>query len=137
MKQLYLSALCLVAPASVYAAPATELPAPVQAAFEAYASLPGQIIPHLQRVQDKASADAAAPHLNQSLSAIYTTREKLHRMPGLTPEQNQQVRLVYSRRMRENWGQLYAEISRLQNERCYQSASFAEVFHLLCMMIEK
>lgn len=137
MKPLCFCALCLVAPAGIYAAPATELPPAVQLAFEDYTALPDRIVPHLKNVRDRASADAAAPQLHQALSSIYITREKLHRMPRLTPAQNQLVRQKYSQRMRENWGKLYAEISRLQNEKCYQSAPFAETFHLLCMMIEK
>lgn len=137
MKQLSLCALCLVAPASVCAAPVSELPAAVQEAFAAYTALPGQLVPILKQVRDKASADATAPRLNSALTEVYSTREKLHNMPRLTPAQNQQVRQIYSRSMRENWASMYAEISRLQQERCYQSSSFAEVFHLLCMMIEK
>ena len=86
---------------------------------------------------DKASADAQAPWLRKSLSEVYTVREKLHTMPRLTPAQNQQVRLKYEKRMRTEWGRMYAEISRLQEAKCYQSAELTEVFRLLCMMIEK
>lgn len=126
----------MVAPA-VYAAPETGLPASVSEAFGTYIALPGKLVPHLQKAQDTESANAAAPGLRRALSAVYEAREQLHNMPRLTSRQNQIVRQVYSRRMREEWARMYAEISRLQQARCYQSADFAEVFHLLCMMIEK
>lgn len=136
MKSFCVSALCLIAP-TVCAAPAGELPAEVADAFATYAALPGKLIPHMQQAQDKESADAAAASLNKALPAIYAARDKLHKMPRLSTQQNQQVRLVYGQRMREEWARMYEEITRLQNARCYQSATFAEVFHLLCMMIEK
>ncbi len=120
-----------------WAAPAKELPASVVQAFEAYTSLPGKLVPVLKKVQDKASASTAARELNAALPAIYQARELLHNMPGLTLEQNQQVRTSYGQRMREAWAGMYEEISRLKQARCYQSAEFADVFHLMCMMIER
>ena len=136
MRHLYLTAILLSTPL-LHAAPATVLPAAVKEAFEAYCDLPGILVPELEKVQDKSSADAAAPELKKNLSAVYTVREKLHKMPRLTSAQNQQVRLTYEKKMRTEWGRMYAQISRLQGARCYQSAEFAEVFRLLCMMIEK
>ena len=136
MKISCFSALFLAAHV-LNAAPAPTLPATVKDAFEAYASLPGKLIPITRKAQDTASADACAAELRQQLSEVYAVREKLHSMPRLTPELNQQVRLQYELVMRQEWGQMYAELSRLQNNRCFQSAAFAEVFRLLCMMIEK
>lgn len=136
MRHLYLTAL-LFCPAVLHAAPETALPASVREAFDAYCRLPQILVPQLQKVTDKASADAQAPWLRKSLSEVYTVREKLHTMPRLTPAQNQQVRLKYEKRMRTEWGRMYAEISRLQEAKCYQSAELTEVFRLLCMMIEK
>jgi hypothetical protein len=136
MKAICVSALLLAAPV-LHAAPQASLPEAVTEAFEAYSALPGILVPVMQIAQDTASADACAPELKQTLTAVYTVREKLHNMPRLTPAQNQQVRLKYEQTMRKESGRMYAEITRLQNNRCFQSASFAEVFRLLCMMIEK
>lgn len=136
MKLFSFSVLCLTAPV-VWAAPATELPAAVQQAFETYTALPGKLLPSLQKAQDKGSATQAAQQLKTALPAIYQAREMLHNMPRLTPHQNQQVRTRYGHRMREEWAGIYEQISRLKAARCYQSAEFAEVFHLMCLMIER
>ncbi|MBQ9829458.1 MAG: hypothetical protein IJO38_03885 [Akkermansia sp.] len=136
MKLFSFSALCLTVPA-VWAAPAAELPAAVQQAFDTYTALPGKLVPLLQKAQDTETATQAAPQLKAALPAIYEARELLHNMPRLTPTQNQLVRTRYGRRMREEWAGMYEQISRLKAERCYQSAGFAEVFHLMCLMIER
>lgn len=116
---------------------ATELPPSVRLAFETYTALPAQLVPVLKEVQDKASASAAAEKLKGRLTCIYEAREKLHNMPALTSSQNQLVRTRYGQRMREEWALMYEQITRLKNNRCYQSAEFAEIFHLMCMMIER
>lgn len=136
MKLFSFSVLCLTAPV-VWAAPATELPAAVKQAFETYTALPGKLVPLLQKAKDTQTATQAAPQLKAALPAIYQARDLLHNMPRLTPSQNQQVRTRYGQRMREEWAGMYEQISRLKNARCYQSAEFAEVFHLMCMMIER
>ena len=136
MKLFSFSVLCLTAPV-VWAAPATELPAAVQQAFETYTALPGKLVPLLQKAQDTETATQAAPQLKAALPAIYQARDLLYNMPRLTPTQNQQVRTRYGQRMREEWAGMYEQISRLKTVRCYQSAEFAEVFHLMCLMIER
>lgn len=136
MKLLCFSVLSLLAPV-VCAAPVAELPAAVKLAFETYTALPGRIVPLLLKAQDTASATAVAPELQKNLRYIYETREQLHNMPRLTPTQNQLVRTQYGQRMRKEWAAVYAQISRLKAARCYQSADFAEAFHLMCMMIER
>lgn len=136
MRSLCLAVL-LFSPTLLHTATAAVLPAAVADAFDSYTQLPGILVPQLQKVQDTPSADAAAEPLKNTLTQVYEVREKLHKMPRLTPSQNQQVRLQYENKMRREWARMYAEISRLQNARCYQSARFAEVFRLMCMMIEK
>ena len=136
MKLFSFSALCLTVPA-VWAAPAAKLPAAVQQAFDTYTALPGKLVPLLQKAQDTETATQAAPQLKAALPVIYEARELLHNMPRLTPTQNQLVRTRYGRRMREEWAGMYEQISRLKTARCYQSAGFAEVFHLMCLMIER
>lgn len=136
MKSYCFALLGLSIPA-VCAAPATELPAAVQQAFDSYTALPARLVPLMQKAQDATSATAVAGELKAALPAIYETREQLHNMPQLTPTQAQLVRTRYGQRMREEWARMYEQISRLKAARCYQSADFAEVFHLLCMMIER
>lgn len=131
--------VCLTALApAVYAAPAVQqLPAEVTDAFSCYTALPSQLVPVLQQAQDKDSADAAAPVLHQTLTHIYTAREKLHRMPALTPAQNEQVRTQFGQQMRQEWARLYEEILRLRAANCHKSVALAKEFRLMCMMIEK
>lgn len=136
MRSLSFCVLCLTAP-TVWAAPAMELPAAVQQAFETYTSLPGKLVPLLQQARDTESATQVAPRLKAALPAIYEARDLLHNMPQLTPDQNQEVRTRFGLRMRREWAGMYEQISRLKAARCYQSADFADVFHLMCMMIER
>ena len=100
-------------------------------------NVPGALMPVLQKAQDTETATQAAPQLKAALPAIYQARDLLYNMPQLTPTQNQQVRTRYGQRMREEWAGMYEQISRLKTVRCYQSAEFAEVFHLMCLMIER
>ena len=136
MTRAGISLMCLAAPV-VCAAPATELPATVEKAFADYTALPGKLIPLLQKAQDTASADAVAPELHKSLGAIYDTRDQLHKLPRLSARQNEAVRAKYGQKMREEWGKMYEQITRLRETSCYQSVALAQTFRLMCMMIEK
>lgn len=127
----------LTAVAAVHVASAAQLPAAVVEAFASYTALPSQLIPVLQKIQSKESADAHAAELHQAMNHIYTVREKLHQMPGLTPAQNQQVRVQFEQPMRQEWARLYAEITRLRQANCFQSVPLAQEFRTMCMMIEK
>lgn len=135
----FLAYSCLLGVASVVQASQVEqkLPESVSEAFACYTALPAQLVPVLQKAKDKETADATANELHQTLSHIYTAREKLHNMPALTPAQNQLVRTLYGQQMRQEWARLYAEITRLRNENCFQSVGLAQEFRLMCMMIEK
>lgn len=119
------------------AAAAQPLPAAVADAFTCYTALPSQLVPVLQKIQNQESADTHASELHQALNHIYTAREKLHRMPKLTPAQNQQVREQFGLQMRQEWARLYAEITRLRQANCFQSVPLAQEFRTMCMMIEK
>lgn len=137
MKALCLAVICAAVSTAYAAERAVELPPAVVEAFESYTALPDTLVPVLQQARDQSSAKTAAPALKQVLTHIYETREKLHKMPRLTPGQNQEVRLRYAQQMREEWGRLYAEIVRIRDARCFQSVEFAQAFRLMCMMIEK
>ena len=136
MTRAGIALICLATPV-VCAAPATELPATVDKAFADYTALPGKLIPILQKARDTASADAVAPELHKTLGEIYDTRNQLHKLPRLSARQNEAVRAKYGQKMREEWGRMYEQISRLRNANCYQSVALAQTFRLMCMMIEK
>lgn len=116
---------------------AAELPVPVVQAFESYCSLPGQLIPILKTASDKESATSAAQQLQAALPRIYHARDLLHHMPALTPQQNQQVRMQYEKRMLSEWNALYGEIERVRNANCFGSKELARAYNIMCLMIEK
>ncbi|MBR5888741.1 MAG: hypothetical protein IKY92_01700 [Akkermansia sp.] len=127
----------LAFPAALAAQAEQTLPAGVAEAFDCYTALPGQLVPVLRKAQDEASADTTAAELHQALVLIYEAREKLNKLPALTSAQNQQVRLQYGQKMRQEWAALYAEIVRIRDARCFQSVPLAQEFRLMCRMIEK
>lgn len=130
-------AYCGILAAAHVAIAAQPLPAAVEDAFASYTALPSQLVPVLQKMQCKESADAHAAELHKAMDHIYTVREKLHYMPALTPAQNQQVRSQFALQMRKEWARLYAEITRLRQANCFQSVALAQEFRTMCMMIEK
>ncbi len=113
------------------------LPAHIRELFESYIALPNTLVPVLQSATDKQSADNTAPLLRDELKKLYGIRESLQKVPVLTPQQSEQVRKRYEREMREQWGKVYAEMFRLQQNRCYGSAEFAKVYKTMCLMLNK
>lgn len=121
-------------PLSVSAAE-PELPAEVKEAFDAYAALPSELLPILESVQDKASADAAAPKLHAALDKIYVTREAMQKVSALTPQQSALVQQRYAQKMRQDWGRVYAEIFRLRKAQCFGSIAFVNEFGYMNLML--
>lgn len=121
-------------PLSVAAAE-PELPSEVKEAFDAYAALPAELLPILESVQDKASADAAAPKLHAALDKIYVTREAMQKVSALTPQQSALVQQRYAQKMRQDWGRVYAEIFRLRKAQCFGSIAFVNEFGYMNLML--
>lgn len=111
------------------------LPAEVKAAFDAYCALPAELLPVLESVQDKTTADAAAPKLHAALDKIYTTRDAMQKVQQLTPEQSALVQQQYATRMRQDWGRVYEHIFRLRKEQCYGSIAFVKEFGYMTLML--
>lgn len=124
-------------PAIASAEAGASLPSAVESAFSAYTGLPAVLVPVLQQAQDKGSATRAAKELQAKFPAICEARQKIKDIPRLTLEQDQQVRLRYGQRMREEWAKMYYEIERLRLNRCFQSDEMRDAFRLMCLMIEK
>lgn len=132
---LFGAALVLGAvPLSVSAAQ-PPLPAEVQTAFDAYCALPGKLLPVLESVQDKASADAAAPKLHAALDKIYVTRDAMQKVSALTPAQSAHVQKQYAAKMRQDWGRVYEQIFRLRKAQCYGSIAFVNEFGYMNLML--
>lgn len=112
------------------------LPPDVQQAFERYTKLPDVLLPVLESITDRASADAAAPKLHELLPQVYDTRSAMQEIKELSPQQAEAVRQKYELAMRKGWGGFYGEVFRLQKANCFGSATLAKEFHLMCMMLK-
>ena len=128
-----LTAAVALVPAMVQAA----IPTDIDKAFAAYTQLPEQLLPVLQNVKDKESADKSADALNAVLPQLFDLRTELTKITTLSPEVSAEVVRKYSNAMRQNWGKVYEEIFRLQKQRCYNSLSFFKQFQVLCMMLDQ
>lgn len=117
------------------AAPAAAIPAEVKAAFDSYCALPAELLPVLESVQDKASADAAAPKLHAALDKIYVTRDAMQKVSTLTPAQSAHVQKQYAAKMRQDWGRVYEQIFRLRKAQCYGSIAFVNEFGYMNLML--
>mgnify|MGYP003321761260 CR=1 FL=1 len=113
------------------------LPPAVEQAFERYMAIPAALLPVLEKVKDKATADAAAPQLQEALAAVYDARDALKEIKELSEADAAEVKARYEKRMREEWGRLYREIFRLQQAKCYNSEEFFKLFSYMCLMLEK
>ncbi len=129
----------LLALAAVPAALAQQagIPASVDAAFDRYTRLPDMLVPILESVEDKASADKAADALFAALPELYEARSGLEQIASLDAAETAAVEKKYGLEMRRNWGKLFQEIYRLQRAQCYGSVPFLKQFQTMCMMLEK
>lgn len=109
----------------------------VEQAFERYMAIPSAVLPVLQKVKDKASADTAAAELKQAMATIYDARNALQDIKQLSESDAAEVKARYEKPMREEWGRLYREIFRLQQVKCYESQEFLNLFSYMCLMLEK
>lgn len=125
----------LMTAAAVLQAPAAELSAPLQDAFESYCALAETLTPILGSVQDRATADAAAPKLHAELNRIAETYDKLKVAKDLTEPQKQEIEKRYATRMRTEWGKLYSEMFRLNRVQCYRCPAFAKEYGNMNMML--
>ena len=113
------------------------IPAGIDQAFSDFTSLPSELLPVLEGVTDRESADVAAEQLNNLLPKVYDARTAMQRITKLPPSVKAEVIKKYGKDMQTNWGKVYEQIFRLQQVRCYNSLSFFKQFHALCMMLDK
>lgn len=106
-------------------------------AFADFTALPLELLPVLEGVTDRESAEQSAEKLNALLPRVYDSRTAMTRIQTLTLAEKRELLQKYEKDMRANWGKVYAEIFRLQNNRCYNSLAFFKQFHTLCMMLNK
>lgn len=111
------------------------LPPEVKEAFDSYCALPAELLPILESVQDKASADAAAPKLHAALDKIYITRDAMQKVSELTPAQSAFVQKQYAPAMRQQWGRVYEQIFRLRRAQCFGSIAFVNEFGYMNLML--
>lgn len=114
-----------------------QLPDNVCQAFEAYIASAEQLAPVLKGVTDKESADASTEPMKKAMTSVYHAHNGMRSIQSLTPAQTELVRQQYEQRMREQWGNVYEQIFRLNKTNCYQSPSFSKLFHVMCMMLNQ
>lgn len=114
-----------------------DIPAGIDRAFSDFTALPGELLPVLEEVNDRESADNAAEKLNNLLPKVYDARTAMQRITSLPEDVKGEVIRKYGKDMQTNWGKVYEQIFRLQQVRCYNSLSFFKQFHALCMMLDK
>lgn len=116
---------------------AVDVPQSVDTAFRHYTDLPNMLLPVLEGVKDKESAEKAAPELQKLLAFVFDARRDLGKIDRLSPEVSAEVRRRYEQDMRSRWGKVFDHVYRLQKVKCYKSESFAKQFNTFCMMLEK
>ncbi len=113
------------------------IPREVDQAFATYTAIPATLVPVLEKVVDRKSAETAAPKLRTELVTLYKNRSELEKIQTLSPAVKAEVLQKYEMDMRRSWGQVYEQIFRLQKAQCYGSVNFYREFQTLCMMLNK
>ena len=111
------------------------LPPELDAAVARYTALPDTLLPLLQQVKDRASADRAAEPLRLQTVEVLKLGREISGVKSLTPEQQQLICRKYEQAMREKWGKVYGEIFRIQSAHCFRSVEFAKSFQMLSMLL--
>ena len=113
------------------------IPVGIDRAFSDFTTLPDELLPVLEGVTDRESAENATEKLNNLLPKVYDARTAMQRITSLSADVKAEVIKKYGKEMQTNWGKVYEQIFRLQQVRCYNSLSFFKQFHALCMMLDK
>ena len=113
------------------------IPVGIDRAFSDFTTLPDELLPVLEGVTDRDSAENATEKLNNLLPKVYDARTAMQRITSLSADVKAEVIKKYGKEMQTNWGKVYEQIFRLQQVRCYNSLSFFKQFHALCMMLDK
>ena len=134
---IHLTGCATLAAFAIPAAYAQEsLPPEVCSAFELYIALPASVVPVMQGVKDRQTADAAAEALHQLMPRVYETRDAVEKIPQLSPAATQELERRYGRKAQTAWGPVYQEIFRLQKNQCFGSTALAREFNILCMLLK-
>lgn len=137
MTFLHASIVAAMSAASMVWSADVSTPEDLDGVFERYIQLGEELVPVLQKVQDRKTADSAAQEVQNMLLQVDESRLETRAIKELTPEQARHIRDKYEVRMRATWGKVYDEIYRLQKMRCYGSVDFLKPFSLLCSFLEK
>lgn len=113
------------------------IPAGIDRAFSDFTALPAELLPVLEGITDRDSAENATEKLNNLLPKVYDARTAMQRITTLPADVKAEIISKYGKEMQANWGKVYEQIFRLQQVRCYNSLSFFKQFHALCMMLDK
>lgn len=108
----------------------------IDAVFSRYIQLGKDLTEVLDKVKDKKSAAENTAALQEILPRVGEIRREIGSIDKLRPEDAKEVSAKYERSMRETWGNVFANIYRLQRERCYEEIPFFRAFSILCSLLD-
>ncbi len=129
-----LLALSLCAPVWAQTAPISP---ELDSLFERYCQIARDVQPLLKGVTDKASADAAAPQLKEQMVPLYLIKKEFAKLGNLPAGSADAISAKYELPMRQSWGDVYAEIYRLQKAQAFASISFAQQLQAYCTLLNQ
>lgn len=131
MKSFFIPIIACVAMSQTQA----EISPAHETAMNEYISLADSLLPVLASVKDTETADAAAPALSAMLPTMIEVREKINKLPPLQDADKSELERRYAMKMRNQWGEVFREIFRLQSAQCFNSASFRDAFTSACIVL--
>lgn len=113
------------------------IPPEIDAIFQLYCNMAHETLPILKKVQDKATADAAAEELHAKLVPLFGLREQIAKLTNMSADIKAAISKKYELPMRQSWGEVYGEIFRLQKAQCYASIKFAQQLQAYCTILNQ
>lgn len=113
------------------------IPLDIDSIFSRYCQIAHDVLPILKGVTDKASADAAAPLLEKQMVPLFLLKKEFANLKTLPAGSEAAISKKYERPMRESWGNVYAEIFRLQKAQGFASIAFARQLQAYCTLLNQ
>ncbi len=129
-----LLAISLCAPAW---AQTETIPPEIDGIFDRYCQIAHDLLPILKGVTDTATADATAPQLKEQMLPLYLLKKEFAQLKDLPEGCKEAISQKYEQPMRQSWGDVYAEIYRLQKAQAFASISFAKQLQAYCVLLKQ
>ncbi len=126
-----------VLPCAPVLAQSEAIPPEIDNNFQQYCTLGRDLLPILKCVSDKETADAAAPLLEKQQAPLYILKKRFDLHKSLPDGVKEAIAKKYELTMRQVWGDVYAEIYRLQKAQCFASIKFAKELQTYCTLLNQ